>query len=228
MDGPNRCHECGQARPFDATGEFCPRCLLRSGSGSMAIEESRSDRHDLLVTLGPGPRASWTPWPRSLSRVPQVHLHEADPGVGSLSGPLHPGEESHERVDRDLPDRLQLFGVIGRGGMGVVLKGHDTDLGRDLAVKVLREPFRDQPEMVRRFIEEAQIGGQLQHPGVVPVYELGTPRRPPALYRHAADPGPNAGRAARRARRRRPTISRGSWGSSNRSARRWPTRTPGA
>jgi serine/threonine-protein kinase len=64
--------------------------------------------------------------------------------------------------------------------MGVVLKGHDNDLCRDLAVKVLKEEFRDEPEMIRRFLEEAQIGGQLQHPGVVPVYELGSlaDRRP--------------------------------------------------
>jgi eukaryotic-like serine/threonine-protein kinase len=41
-------------------------------------------------------------------------------------------------------------------------------------LKVLREDFRDNPEMVRRFVEEAQIGGQLQHPGIVPIYELGT------------------------------------------------------
>ena len=57
--------------------------------------------------------------------------------------------------------------------MGVVLKGRDVDLGRDVAVKVLLEKHRDNPEMVRRFVEEAQIGGQLQHPGIVPVYELG-------------------------------------------------------
>ena len=57
--------------------------------------------------------------------------------------------------------------------MGVVLKGRDVDLGRDVAVKVLLERHRDNPEMVRRFVEEAQIGGQLQHPGIVPVYELG-------------------------------------------------------
>ena len=64
--------------------------------------------------------------------------------------------------------------------MGAVLKGRDPDLGRDLAVKVLLEGHRDKPEMVRRFVEEAQIGGQLQHPGIVPVYELGTfaDRRP--------------------------------------------------
>jgi serine/threonine-protein kinase len=57
--------------------------------------------------------------------------------------------------------------------MGVVLKARDVDLGRDVAVKVLRGRYSDRPEMVNRFIEEAQIGGQLQHPGIVPVYELG-------------------------------------------------------
>ena len=50
------------------------------------------------------------------------------------------------------------------------------------------------PELVRRFVEEAQIGGQLQHPGIVPVYELGTLRRPPAVLRHEAGQGPHPGR----------------------------------
>ncbi len=67
----------------------------------------------------------------------------------------------------------QLLGEIARGGMGVILKGHDTDLGRDVAVKVLDGELAKRPEVVQRFIEEAQIGGQLQHPGIVPVYELG-------------------------------------------------------
>jgi serine/threonine-protein kinase len=58
--------------------------------------------------------------------------------------------------------------------MGAVLKGRDTYLGRDLSVKVILEQHRDNPGLVHRFIEEAQIGGQLQHPGIVPVYELGT------------------------------------------------------
>ena len=74
----------------------------------------------------------------------------------------------------------QLEGEIARGGMGAILKGRDLDLGRELAIKVLLEPHRGNPQVVRRFVEEAQIGGQLQHPGVVPVYELGTlpDRRP--------------------------------------------------
>src|SRR5262249_32301656 len=70
-------------------------------------------------------------------------------------------------------DRYQLQGEIARGGMGAVLRGRDVDLGRDLAVKVLLEKHADRPEVIRRFIEEAQIGGQLQHPGVVPVYDIG-------------------------------------------------------
>ncbi len=70
-------------------------------------------------------------------------------------------------------DRYRLDGEIARGGMGAVLRGRDVDLGRDLAVKVLLEKYAHRPEIARRFIEEAQIGGQLQHPGVVPVYDIG-------------------------------------------------------
>ena len=70
-------------------------------------------------------------------------------------------------------DRYTLLGEIARGGMGAILKGHDVDLGRDLAIKILLDAHKDNPEVVQRFIEEAQIGGQLQHPGIVPVYELG-------------------------------------------------------
>lgn len=69
--------------------------------------------------------------------------------------------------------RYQLQGEIARGGMGAILKGRDTDLGRDLAVKVLLDSHKDNPDVIQRFVEEAQIGGQLQHPGIAPVYELG-------------------------------------------------------
>ena len=95
---------------------------------------------------------------------------------GGPEPPLHrprggePGQGTRYRID----------GEIARGGMGAVLKGRDPDLGRDVALKVLREDFRDDADMVRRFVEEAQIGGQLQHPGIVPIYEMGTfgDRRP--------------------------------------------------
>src|SRR5581483_11426879 len=57
--------------------------------------------------------------------------------------------------------------------MGAVLRGRDPVLNRDLAIKVLIGDACLRPDLVQRFLEEAQIGGQLQHPGVVPVYELG-------------------------------------------------------
>ena len=70
-------------------------------------------------------------------------------------------------------ERYEIVGEIARGGVGVVLKGHDTHLGRDVALKMVREEYADHPEVTQRFVEEAQIGGQLQHPGIVPVYDIG-------------------------------------------------------
>ena len=109
--------------------------------------------------------------------------------------------------------------------MGAVLKGRDVDLGRDLAIKVILEEHRDHPEMVRRFVEEAQIGGQLQHPGIVPVHELG--RFPDGrLYIAMKLVKGRTLAALLKLARSRPTSGRGSCPSSSRSARRWPTLMP--
>jgi serine/threonine-protein kinase len=57
--------------------------------------------------------------------------------------------------------------------MGEVYRGRDLELGRELAVKVLRAGHGGRPELERRFLEEAQVCSQLQHPGVVPVHAIG-------------------------------------------------------
>jgi serine/threonine-protein kinase len=75
-----------------------------------------------------------------------------------------------------VPDRgggYQLRGEVARGGMGMVLRGYDAELDRELAVKVLLQGHHDRPDLVRRFHREAKIHGQLQHPGVAPVHRLG-------------------------------------------------------
>jgi WD40 repeat protein len=138
----------------------------------------KSDTLDrgLAAAFGPGPasRGALATLADSIGAVPHVLLRDTATGYDApLVKPASPDVP-------DGPGRYQLFGEIARGGMGAVLKGRDIDLGRDLAVKVLLEQHRDRPELVRRFVEEAQIGGQLQHPGIVPVYELGTfpDRRP--------------------------------------------------
>ena len=71
------------------------------------------------------------------------------------------------------PARYDLVEEVGRGGIGVVYRARDGLLGRELAVKVLCEGYRDHPEARRRFVVEARVGSQLQHPAIVPVYELG-------------------------------------------------------
>ena len=88
--------------------------------------------------------------------------------------------KSPEMPERNSDSRYRLDGEIARGGMGAILKGRDTDLGRELAIKVLLDVHKDRPDVIQRFIEEAQIGGQLQHPGIAPIYELGqfADRRP--------------------------------------------------
>jgi serine/threonine-protein kinase len=103
--------------------------------------------------------------------LPRVHLR--DPLTEDVTPVSLPGSAELPAASPNGAGRYQLVGELGRGGMGAVLKGRDTDLGRDVAVKVLLEAHQEKPELVGRFVEEAQVGGQLQHPGVVPVYELG-------------------------------------------------------
>jgi serine/threonine-protein kinase len=57
--------------------------------------------------------------------------------------------------------------------MGAVLRAHDPAMDRVLAVKVVLPEYRGDPAMTRRFLGEARLAGQLQHPGVVPVHDLG-------------------------------------------------------
>ncbi len=99
--------------------------------------------------------------------VLRISLRDADPaGTTPMLRPL--GLDEPRRAGKYV-----VQGELGRGGVGAVHRGHDQDLGRDVALKFLREKYRDDPDVLRRFVEEAQIGGQLQHPGIVPVYDLG-------------------------------------------------------
>jgi serine/threonine protein kinase/Flp pilus assembly protein TadD len=62
---------------------------------------------------------------------------------------------------------------IGRGGMGVVFRARDLELDRDVAVKVLQSRHSSSGSIASRFLDEARITAQLQHPGVPPVYRSG-------------------------------------------------------
>jgi serine/threonine protein kinase/tetratricopeptide (TPR) repeat protein len=70
--------------------------------------------------------------------------------------------------------RYDLAERIAKGGMGIVYRAHDRLLNRTVAVKVMRGRYLDRTDLLRRFLAEARINGRLQHPGIVPVYEVGT------------------------------------------------------
>jgi hypothetical protein len=64
-----------------------------------------------------------------------------------------------------LAGRYVLQEEIARGGMGIVYRATDPDLNREVALKLIQDRHAAQPAALRRFREEAQITGQLQHPG---------------------------------------------------------------
>lgn len=72
-----------------------------------------------------------------------------------------------------LVDRYQDLGLLGAGGMGEVRRVRDMLLGRVVAMKLAHPKTTRTPLLAARFLEEAQIQSQLQHPGLVPVYDMG-------------------------------------------------------
>jgi serine/threonine-protein kinase len=165
----------GRLRDCLAVMEMAQRLADSSGAGlAPGLGRGCAQLGDTASASGRSVRAAL----RSGSNdVPQVHLRDLPDEPEPL---VRPGFDAIPSIHEGGFARFQLQGEIARGGMGAILKGRDVDLGRDLAIKVLLESHQRNPEVVRRFVEEAQIGGQLQHPGIVPVYELGTfpDRRP--------------------------------------------------
>jgi Tol biopolymer transport system component len=68
----------------------------------------------------------------------------------------------------------EILSTIGAGGMGEVYRAKDPRLKRDVAVKVLPTSFSRDPDRLRRFEQEAQAAGALNHPNITAVYDVGT------------------------------------------------------
>ena len=71
------------------------------------------------------------------------------------------------------PVGFDLIDEVGKGGMGVVWRARDIALDREVAVKLLLHRYAADSDAARRFIDEARITGQLQHPGIPAVYQVG-------------------------------------------------------
>jgi serine/threonine protein kinase len=67
----------------------------------------------------------------------------------------------------------EVLSTLGSGGMAEVYRARDTRLGRDIALKVVNEALAGNPDLVRRFEQEARLAGSLNHPNLVAVYDVG-------------------------------------------------------
>ena len=69
--------------------------------------------------------------------------------------------------------KYDVIDVVGRGGMGVVYKAVDPAIGRTVAIKMMTGAFADDADLLNRFYREARSTGNLQHPNIVTVHDLG-------------------------------------------------------
>src|SRR5436189_4711634 len=67
----------------------------------------------------------------------------------------------------------EILGWLGAGGMGVVYRARDPRLGRDVAIKLISDTLTTDASRIYRFEQEARAAGQLNHPNILAVYDVG-------------------------------------------------------
>src|SRR2546427_4289142 len=68
----------------------------------------------------------------------------------------------------------EIVSPLGAGGMGEVYRARDSSLGRDVAIKVLPVAYSENADRLRRFVQEAQAAGELNHPNILVIHHVGT------------------------------------------------------
>jgi serine/threonine-protein kinase len=115
---------------------------------------------------------------RSLRSEVESLLARAGDAENLLESPPAAGFENRDEApERALVGRslthYEILGEIGQGGMGVVYRARDNELGREVAIKVLPEEFSADTERLSRFEREARLLATLNHPHIATVHELG-------------------------------------------------------
>jgi serine/threonine-protein kinase len=159
-----------------------PLGVLLREQGALAEDDLRAleglvDRHvkmhgdaqKSLASLRADPEAR-----RELDRLEDPDVQASLASLGPAAGTTPPAESARADAERRPggPMRYRRLHFHARGGLGEVQVALDEELSREVALKQIQERFADDAESRRRFLREAEVTGNLEHPGVVPVYGL--------------------------------------------------------
>ena len=121
-----------------------------------------------LPAKGPPGANVAAPVTRTVTQVPT-----REPGVAWMPPEGAPVRTAQDATGLSLHARYKDLGLLGRGGTAEVRRVQDNELGRTMAMKILHPGLLTRHESVARFVEEARATARLQHPGIVPVHDLG-------------------------------------------------------
>src|SRR5262245_19460995 len=112
---------------------------------------------------------------RSVPPAGEPTADPANPPTRDLSEPTAvQGVSPAGAVAAAAPPGYELLEEVGSGGMGVVYRAREVALDRDVAVKILQDRFPVNSPSDRRFLDEARITSQLQHPAIPLIHHIGT------------------------------------------------------
>ncbi|MBI4613158.1 MAG: protein kinase [Planctomycetes bacterium] len=162
---------CGEhlSVPESTQGErrSCPRCRREVLVPTPTLPLAQVEQAPVAqVTEVPVTRVTEAPGPQAAPTLLSVwQLLGGAPGGGPCpSGVAAPAATL---------GRYEILGTLGRGGMGEVLRVRDPEIGRELAAKILPTSAGGDERRVGKFLLEAQVTGQLEHPNIVPVHDMG-------------------------------------------------------
>ena len=85
-------------------------------------------------------------------------------------------------VGKVIQGRYRIERRLGAGGMGVVFLAHHIHLDKPFALKIISPRFLDEPEISRRFLQEARAASKIDHPNIVSITDFGPPEEGPAFF----------------------------------------------